>query len=179
MKKLIYIFSAMGIMLFSCNSTKEATKNTASINDNKTEKGMENSEVTEDSTVEEHDVFAYIKKTPCFGMCPTYEMTIFQDGTAVYEGIAHVDKIGKFKATFSKEEIENIKKMVDSINYFDFKEEYVAPHITDLPTTYTQMSYGGKSLKIKTYGEAPPSLMRFQSYLHQIMERTDWEESTE
>jgi uncharacterized protein DUF6438 len=37
-----------------------------------------------------------LERTGCMGTCPVYQVTLNVDGTAAFDGIAHVGRIGKF-----------------------------------------------------------------------------------
>ena len=44
-------------------------------------------------------LIAGLIKTPCFGNCPAYEAWVYSDGTVLWCGEAHVDRLGTFRAT--------------------------------------------------------------------------------
>ncbi|MCO5267991.1 MAG: DUF6438 domain-containing protein [Brumimicrobium sp.] len=180
MKKIIFIVSIFTVALSACNNSKEVSKNNA----NKTETQVKentnsnNSNSTSNNAQEEMntdgEIFASIRRTACFGKCPTFEMIIYKDGHATYEGLGNVDKLGKYEATVSKEIMQDIQEKALGIGYFDFKDEYNDTRVMDVPSTYTHITVGDKSKSIMARFEIPPGLLRFQDYLDGISNKIEW-----
>ena len=43
--------------------------------------------------------FLAMRRTPCYGKCPTYKLNIFSNGDIIYQGIRFVEKLGLYKST--------------------------------------------------------------------------------
>lgn len=182
-----YVFVSLGLLLFvSCNNAKQVTstsstsknqeKNVASANPTHSTpetKPVDDSVTTQQSS-EPDSLFAFFRKTACFGRCPSYSMTIYKSGYAVYEGFSFVDKKGKYTTHFPKSTLTQIKRTAESIHYFGLRDSYKDPRIQDVPSTFTQLQYGGKSKKIETALNVPPTLQRFESLLEGIYKKADW-----
>lgn len=183
-----YTFLIISIFILgftSCNNSKvaaenQSAKNTANKMDtlaNNAEKPATTTEEVSSNTAEENladSLFAFIHKTPCFGRCPIYKMTIYKSGYAVYEGINFVDNKGTFYTTFDSKELEEIKRIAKAIDYFQFKDEYNDPRITDIPSTITALQFDGKYKKVNARAQAPKSLQRLQTYLVNLAKNTNW-----
>ena len=123
---------------------------------------VENSQLEQDSNItniatqdtikhmEEITVFATISKSPCYGTCPVYNMTIFSDGSITLEGIRFIDKIGTFYGKITEEQLAEFEKVANEINYFDLKDEYDSP-VTDLPSTTTSIIVNGEKKKVSSF----------------------------
>lgn len=85
-----------------------------------------------------------MKRTPCYGTCPQYQVTIFSNGLIKYEGKRYVDKIGCFHSKLSRKKIENIISLVYEINYFKMDSEYLS-NVTDLPSVVTEVLVNGNN----------------------------------
>lgn len=182
---LLIIFSFL--ILFGCKTQKEnhkvLSKENSSTNSNETASrpktdSQTNSPSAEQSidfekfktmefvSAKENDtIFATIKKTPCFGTCPVYELMIFQSGIALYEGVQHVEKKGRFLVYFSEEEINEIKEKANEIDFFKLSDEYDSP-VTDFPTTYTSIRINGKVKSVSNRVGGPEGLKDLENLIH-------------
>lgn len=77
-----------------------------------------------------------LTRTPCYGRCPTYEITIYDDGLLLYDGKQNVEKQGKYFRKLEKSEVQNLKTAFANANFFQlantFPETEKVP--TDLPS---------------------------------------------
>lgn len=101
--------------------------------------------------------FVTIKKTICFGACPIYEATIFDDGTVWYDGEEHVKYIGHKKFNLSEGDILDIQNAINTSNFFELEDEYDG-EVTDLPSTYLTVSINGNTKKIRVRYDVPKKL---------------------
>ncbi len=115
-----------------------------------------------------------MKRTPCYGTCPQYQVTIFSNGSIKYEGKRYVDKIGCFHSKLSKKKIENIISLVNKINYFKLDSEYLS-NVTDLPSVVTQVSINGKNYRIldEKFSETKLNIL-YDEIDKLIIEVDDW-----
>ena len=51
-----------------------------------------------------------LQRGPCFGPCPIYKVTIYDNGTVIYNGEEFVKTKGKHKINISKEKIRELMK---------------------------------------------------------------------
>ena len=98
-----------------------------------------------------------IERTACFGMCPDYEVTVRGDGTVSYQGRAHVRIPGEHTWKVDPAAVRALAREMQAAGYFELKDEYSAL-VTDLPTTYTSLTVGSRTKKVKDYFEAPEKL---------------------
>jgi hypothetical protein len=145
MKKFI-IFIVV-VSLFSCNSSKQ-TYNAANM------------------TIK-------MEKTPCYGFCPVYNLTIEGNGIGTYIGKKNVKKIGTYKFNFSSAQIDSLVKEFEDINFWDLADKYEAK-ITDLPTTYITFSLNGRTKRIKDYFGSPQSLKNLEEKLDRLSNDLNW-----
>lgn len=66
--------------------------------------------------------FDYIElqRTPCFGSCPDYKLTLFENGNAIIKGSGFITKKEKIRFTVSKDAVSHIFSTSDSIHFFSF-----------------------------------------------------------
>ena len=104
-----------------------------------------------------------LNKTACFGTCPVYKIKIYNNQSAIFEGIKFVEKEGSYNFKISKKEINTILKKAKKINFQKMENEYTEL-ITDLPTTYIMIN----NKQIKDYYGAPKELKELEEIIENI-----------
>lgn len=120
-------------------------------------------------------LFASIERTPCFGRCPTYVISIYKSGYVVYKGKQWVPNTGIFYTFISKKQLAEISDMADKIGFAELKEAYHDPNIVDVPSTFTTFRINGKLKRIdNTFGDPPQGLIDFEKFLDDLFTNTQW-----
>ena len=112
------------------------------------------------------DVEIKLEKTPCYGPCPVYSVTIYGDGTVLYEGIRHVNNIGKSTHKIPQDKVTGLVAMIYELNYFSLKDKYAA-HWTDDSTVITSVRIDNEQKTVTNYGHFGPDR------LHEIERKID------
>jgi hypothetical protein len=86
--------------------------------------------------------FVKVSRTPCFGVCPVYSVTVYEDGTFVYKGISNVNKQGELKGAVSKHAVANLFTQIDRLHFFWLKSRYGID--TDLAGVVIQVLHKGR-----------------------------------
>lgn len=115
------------------------------------------------------------EKTPCFGRCPTYKVKVYTSGFAIYEGINFAEKMGMYSTHLKLSQIENIYQSAIEIGYFDLKNEYNDPLISDLPSTISRINYKGKDHRVMARNNVPEKLKIFHDNLSITLLEKDWQ----
>ena len=108
-----------------------------------------------------------IRKTPCFGDCPVYDLNIDKEGNVIYNGIQYVIEEGKREFKLSDVELKKLTEMLNTGNFDSFKDEYDNPRITDLASTF--ITYNGKQIKIRLWNDIPDELINVHEYVEGIL----------
>jgi len=108
-----------------------------------------------------------IKRTPCFGTCPDYEVVMRGDGTVQYEGRSNVRIPGSQSWKVDPAAVRALAREMQDAGYFDLKDEYTAM-VTDLPTTYTSLTVGSRTKKVKNYFHAPEKLRDIENRIDAV-----------
>ena len=108
-----------------------------------------------------------MRKTPCFGDCPVYELSIDKDGNVTYNGIQYVNEKGKHEFKLSDEQFNKLTKMLNEGDFDSFKDIYDNERITDLPSTF--ITYKGKQIKIRLWNDIPDALINVHEYIEGIL----------
>jgi len=156
----------IGILLsiIACNSNKKAVGE--SVQD------ISKVEVTPD------DIVFMLKKTPCFGTCPTYTMRIYNNRYTEFIGTKHTEKIGTFGKFLTENDYKQLVQSFEDkkfISYDDFYESNIA----DLPSVSISYFTSDSKKTIKGKRERPEAIHKLQFKLETIAESTTGWTATE
>lgn len=119
------------------------------------QKNSVSSEIFPKDSMLPKDLEISYKQTECKGKCWVYNLKIEADGTIKYEGVANVEKLGKFEDKLSAKQIRELIDEFKKTEYFDLEDNYVKANcpivVTDSPTAITSIKINGKSKKITHY----------------------------
>jgi len=118
-----------------------------------------------------------LERTPCYGFCPVYKLTIGGDGTVVYEGKDFVSNRNREETTISRDEIDQLVKEFKRIDYFSLNDEYTERTITDAPSVITSITLDGKTKTIEHYHgdfSAPEELTELEDKIDEIVKSEKW-----
>ena len=107
----------------------------------------------------------YIRKTPCYGKCPSYEATLYGNGQVLYNGKSNVDLLGRYLFTMPVKTINNIQNQARRAGYHKLNKEYMLN--PDLPSTITTITFDGKTSTIEVQGNAPDRLKDLLVFIDQ------------
>lgn len=116
----------------------------------------------------------FYKRTPCFGWCRTFELTVYQSGYAVYKGESNVDMIGLYHSNVPASALLRVKETVKTIDYFRLQDEYNMEGVTDLPSTYTTVNLDGNKKSVHDRYRGPDSLDQLYKALDEVVSESNW-----
>ncbi len=117
-----------------------------------------------------------MKRTPCYGECPQYMISIYESGVVIYNGVRFVPRTGCFQSNISTKNINYIKLILDEIQFFDLEEEYIS-NITDIPSIITEVFENGKRHRVVDRLNAPKKLKNLYTELDLIVDKiSTWKE---
>lgn len=111
--------------------------------------------------------FLEFRKTPCFGDCPVYEISINKNGKVQYNGIDYVLIKGKQEFQLTDEQFSTLKEKLAKKSFSTFKDTYDDPQISDLPSTY--LTHNSKQIHIRIWKNIPDELVEVTEYLEDIL----------
>ncbi len=91
-----------------------------------------------------------MEKGPCFGSCPVYNLDVKSDGTAVLEAIRFMPKEGMLLAQLPPVEIDSLKELLVTREFFALDSIYDNPSLSDLPATKVSLEVGREKELNKT-----------------------------
>jgi Domain of unknown function (DUF6438) len=115
-------------------------------------------EITNQSQSAKADkLFLKMERTPCYGTCPAYVLTIEPDGKILFEGKQYTEVKGKSENLLSQEKKSQLITEIEKADFFSFKDLYTEDSnncpatATDNPTVTISVKLNDKEKTIKHY----------------------------
>jgi hypothetical protein len=124
-----------------------------------------------------------LERTPCFGSCPVYSLSITRSGVVRFDGKKFVRRAGPDSAKISTAAVDSLLAEMSKAGYYDFEERYTsgAPacgrYATDLPSAITSVTDDSRSRRIQhDHGcsDAPPALSRLEGRIDEVAGTARW-----
>lgn len=91
-----------------------------------------------------------LSRGACFGMCPSYLVTVRGDGNVVVVAGDNTARPGVHRLRISKEDVRALFEKFRAASFFALKDEYRAD-VTDLPTYTVMLEYDGHRKWVTDY----------------------------
>lgn len=118
-----------------------------------------------------------LERTGCYGMCPTYSVTAYGDGRAIYEGRGYVDVMGRHEYRIDPAKIAALIDSARRNDIWSMAGKYSYP-ATDNPTYFVRLKIGDQSKEIVDYiGEKvgmPAAITDFENEIDRSLESDGW-----
>lgn len=117
-----------------------------------------------------------MERTMCYGPCPVYKVTFRSDGTAIYEGEAHVEKLGTYKGLIDDNDFQSLLKLMEKLNFSSLDEEY-STKADDCANTITTMLLNDDEIKrVNNYADSGPvEIWAIEKVIDGIINDIYWE----
>ncbi len=118
-----------------------------------------------------------LEKTSCFGHCPTFEIKLFSDGRAQWNGKHHSNRMGLYETHVEEAFLQNILTKALQINYFSLSDHYPinGKYLSDLPNTITYLNDSDLEKSILRNHNGPNSLRKFEDFIIENFDRLSWQ----
>jgi hypothetical protein len=114
-----------------------------------------------------------LRRTACYGRCPVYTVTLYEDGQLRWEGERHVATVGVDTAQLSPAEVTAVKALFEKAGWKTFEPSYDRHDVTDLPSAVVR--YGGKTVQhYQGDSSAPQALSELEDALDAALHATEW-----
>jgi len=125
-----------------------------------------------------HDTLlvASLERTTCYGNCPYYEIKVYANGLATYEGRQHVEHKGRFYTNIGSRRVFQLLEKAFAIDYMDLADKYPKRGlgIIDFPTCITYVKLKNEEKKIYNRNDSPKQLVEFEEYFDDLFEEVEW-----
>jgi len=115
-----------------------------------------------------------LERTPCFGSCPVYRVTLHRSGRAEFEAKAFLPKIGAFTGQVDLPTFARLCYALDNSRFNNFQEKYRA-NLTDDTACIITVSTGKSRKTVTDYGAIGPiQLWTIEELIDGVRERIVW-----
>jgi hypothetical protein len=108
-----------------------------------------------------------LQRTVCFGTCPDYSVTLKGDGTVLYTGRQFVKTPGEHTWKIEPAAVRALAREMEAAGFFELQDAYTAM-MTDNPTTFTTLTIGTRTKKVKDYVAGPPKLKDIEARIDEV-----------
>ena len=124
-----------------------------------------------------------LERTPCFGGCPVYIISVSPSGQVTYEGRANVRDSGTAIAQVPKQRVDTLLIELERAGYFGFASRYALSepacgrYVTDLPTAISSATLGARTKRIEHdygCGRAPAALAVLENRIDEVLGSGQW-----
>ena len=124
-----------------------------------------------------------LERTPCFGSCPVYRVTITRGGVVRFVGTRFVAHPGADSAQIESAAVDSLLAELARGGFYEFDEQYVsgAPacglYATDLPSAITSVDDGSRSKQVKHdrgCSDAPQALAALENRIDEVAGTSRW-----
>jgi len=183
MQRLLFI-SLFGLLLLGCNRKTVVSKSDVTNTVKEEVPALEEeTAVIEVNTTDEDEgeipvyLLCELRRTSCYGKCPSFQLKLYSDGKVTYHGKAHVQRLGRYIAFCEPEQFEAIFTAAEEANFFVLRSQYPEDgrKIPDLPKTITYLKRDGLEKRVINQFDAPVPLIQFEKWLDTFFDSLDWE----
>ncbi|HNR08536.1 MAG TPA: DUF6438 domain-containing protein [Saprospiraceae bacterium] len=112
-------------------------------------------------------------KSPCFGLCPVYRLTVYRDGLMKMDAKQNMKISGLHTLQLNKADIASLRSKLEKMGLEKYQEEYREP-VADAPSTELRYYIDGKPKRIFTNFIFPAPLQKITEELDQWAMGENW-----
>ena len=120
---------------------------------------------------------AILEKGPCYGRCPVFTLTIYDNNIALFEGKRFTDKEGKWMRKLDKTEMASLREKFQAADFFNLSRVYPS-RIPDMATVSLTYHENGKSWTVMGKEGRPEKVLELEQFLDQIAQSGTWVNKT-
>ena len=122
----------------------------------------------EDTLLLNTDTLLFYRRSACFGFCPTFDFTIYQNGIVKYDGIQHVENLGTAFRLATDSWWNVVKSELRKFDFYKLAPVYPVEkelYIPDLPNTIITLKETGSRKTVIDNHHAPKELKDFEIFI--------------
>jgi hypothetical protein len=120
-----------------------------------------------------------LERTPCFGFCPSYSVSIAADGAVTYNGQRFVRVTGEQHGQADPAALAALRQHILAADFFNLQDQYRA-RVTDLPSARVTVERDGASKSVLDYGGEmvgmPHAVREIQQEIDRVAGTAQWVE---
>ena len=116
-----------------------------------------------------------MSKGPCFGQCPVFTLTVYDNGIAAYKGERFTDKKGLYIRDIGKPALEKLKSTLTGADLWKYPDAFKS-QIPDLATVTLHYYEGDRTKTIIGKDGRPDDVMKIEEMLDDLANTGEWEQ---
>jgi Domain of unknown function (DUF6438) len=115
-----------------------------------------------------------LRRGPCFGACPMYEVMLAADGAATWYGERFVDRLGRDQGQVDINDFGRLARFMQRAGFLDWEPEYLG-NVTDLPDYFLTAVVGDQTKTVRQNGvDEPPDFWVIAAVVDGLAEAINW-----
>ena len=115
-----------------------------------------------------------MRRTPCDGICPVYEITFYRTGKVEFNAIRHLPQLGEFSGVLDPLTYGRLCYFIEKINFSGLQPEYLAGWTDDTACIVTVTSANGKKTVMDYGRQGPIELWALQETIDALRYELKW-----
>lgn len=116
-----------------------------------------------------------LERTPCFGTCPDYLVTLGADGAATYHGGRFAPRHGDYRADVPAAEFARVASRLGERGFFAMDSAYTQ-NVTDLPSATLTVTSATGNHAVMCYGfGCPPAFHQLAALVDSVADGLSWD----
>ena len=112
----------------------------------------------------------------CYGECPVYTLTVYNEGLAKFNGKKFTDKTGIHTKQLSKAQVSELRTFLEKAKLFDYPDSYGEGIVDAQLTTLTYYSENdGPVKRISGKDDRPEALKAIDARMEELVNSAGWE----
>lgn len=156
----VFILLSIIVLCSACSSTKE-----------------QNTQILQEDI---SDVRITLQRTPCFGTCPVYTVTVSGTGDVQFIGTQYVNKEGELRKQIPIDSVRVLVNLFRNAEFFSMRDVYENRAMSDAPTAIVTYATKDRKKTVNHYlGDmsAPEVLKTLETRIDKIAAIREWIES--
>lgn len=112
-------------------------------------------------------------KGPCYGNCPVFTLTIYENGYATYRGERYTDRLGTYGKKLDKAQMQRLLDEFKKTNLWQYRDVYVG-RIPDMQSVTITYHEGARKKTVAGKEIRPNSVKWLESVLDQVANTDGW-----
>lgn len=113
------------------------------------------------------NILLKIKRNPCSGDCPVFEVAITKDHILMYHGVKYTNITGIHTVKLSSKQYAKLSKILTASNFSELKSEYADSGTKDFAETI--ITYQNKNVMVRLWKDAPENLTDIYVFIEDIL----------
>ena len=115
-----------------------------------------------------------ISKGACYGSCPIYSMTVFEDGSCKFHGKRFCKKLGPFIGSISAQELATLNQKISVLKLSEYPDK-IESLISDFPSTEITVFSDSNVKSVWWRDNEPKELSELSTFLDKFRTDMNWE----